>query len=262
MLCACLCNLIEAITLRKQKIYSIKTIENRRALVQGLHHGIPIALGYFAVSFSLGIAAREANITVLQGFLMSLFCKASAGQYIGITLIAAGATYLEIALATLVVNARYMLMSCSLSQLLKQDTPLFLRGLVGDTVTDEIFGISIARGVDYNPWYGFGAVLIAAPSWALGTSCGILAGNVLPVRLVSALSVALFGMFLAVFIPPARKNKVIACLVVICFAASYICTQIPGIRDIAEGTRNIVLTVVISAAAALLFPRKEEEDAA
>ena len=242
----------------QKKIYSIKTIENRRALKQGMRHGIPIALGYFAVSFSLGIAAREANITVLQGFLMSLFCKASAGQYIGITLIAAGATYLEIAFATLVVNARYMLMSCSLSQLLKPDTPLGLRFLVGDTVTDEIFGISVARGPDYNPWYSHGAVLVAGPSWALGTACGILAGNILPLRVVSALSVALFGMFLAVFIPPARKSKVIAGLVVVCFAASYACSVLPVVAEIAEGTRNIILTVVISAAAALLFPRKEE----
>lgn len=259
MLCASLPrDKTEAITVQKKKVYSIKSIENKRALIQGMHHGIPIALGYFAVAFSLGIAAREANISPLQGFLMSLLCKASAGQYIGITLIAAGATYLEIALATLIVNARYMLMSCSLSQLLKQDTPLLLRCLVGDTVTDEIFGISIARGPDYNPWYSHGAVLVAGPSWALGTACGILAGNVLPVRIVSALSVALYGMFLAVFIPPARKSKVIACLVIISFAASYACTQIPGIRDIAEGTRNIILTVVISAGAALLFPRKEE----
>lgn len=248
--------------MKKKKIYSIRTIENQRALKQGMRHGVPIALGYFAVSFSLGIAAREANITALQGFLMSLMCKASAGQYVGITMIAAGATYIELALATLVVNARYMLMSCSLSQLLKPDTPLVNRVLVGDSVTDEIFGISIARGVDYNPWYSHGAVLVAGPSWALGTACGILAGNILPLRIVSALSVALFGMFLAVFIPPARKSKVIAGLVFVCFAASYACGRLPVISRIAEGTRNIILTVIISAGAALLFPRKDEEETA
>ena len=222
-------------------------------------HGIPIALGYFAVAFSLGIAARQAGITALQGFVMSLLCKASAGQYIGITLIAAGATYLEIALATLVVNARYMLMSCALSQLLKPETPLLCRILVGDSVTDEIFGISVGRGVDYNPWYSHGAVLVAAPLWALGAAVGILAGNILPLRIVSALSVALFGMFLAVFIPPARKSKIIAGIVAVCFVLSYAAGHIPFLCDMAEGTRNIILTVVISAAAALLFPRKEEE---
>lgn len=245
--------------MQRSKTYSLREIENKNALKQGMMHGIPIALGYFAVAFSLGIAARNANITVLQGFVMSLFCKASAGQYIGITLIAAGATYIEIALATLVVNARYMLMSCALSQLLKPETPLLCRILVGDAVTDEIFGISVGRGVDLNPWYSHGAVLVAGPSWALGTAAGILAGNVLPARIVSALSVALFGMFLAVFIPPVKKSKVLAGIIAVCFAASYAAAHIPGICEIADGTRNIILTVIISAAAALLFPRKEEE---
>ena len=221
-------------------------------------HGIPIALGYFAVAFSLGIAAQQANISALEGFVMSLLCKASAGQYIGITLIAAGATYLEIAFATLVVNARYMLMSCALSQQLKPDTPVWGRVLVGDAVTDEIFGISVARGKDLNPWYSHGAVLVAGPSWALGTSMGILAGNILPLRIVSALSVALYGMFLAVFIPPARKSKIIAGLVVVSFVFSFAAGYVPGLCTMAEGTRNILLTVAISAVAAALFPRKEE----
>ncbi len=242
-----------------QKRYSIKTIENQNALTQGMLHGIPVALGYFAVAFSLGIAARHAGITAFEGFVMSLLCKASAGQYIGITLIAAGATYLEIALATFVVNARYMLMSCALSQQLKPDTPLLCRTLVGDSVTDEIFGISVARGVDLNPWYCHGAVLVAGPSWALGTALGILAGNTLPLRIVSALGVALYGMFLAVFIPPARKSKIIAGLVAVSFAMSFAAGYIPGLCTMAEGTRNIILTVVISAAAALFFPRKEED---
>lgn len=241
-----------------KKHYSIKTIENQNALRQGMMHGIPIALGYFAVCFSLGIAAKKAGITAFEGFVMSLLCKASAGQYIGISLIAAGATYIEIAIATLIVNARYMLMSCALSQQLKPDTPLLCRVLVGDAVTDEIFGISVARGADLNPWYSHGAVLVAGPSWALGAAAGVLAGNVLPLRIVSALSVALYGMFLAVCIPPARKSKVIAGLVAVSFALSFAGGYIPGLSAMAEGTRNIILTVLISAVAALLFPRKEE----
>lgn len=248
--------------MRKTSEYSIRTIENRRAFKRGFRDGIPIALGYFAVAFSLGIAAREAGITAFQGFVMSLFCKASAGQYIGITLISAGVSFIEVAIATFVINARYILMSCALSQRLKPDTPMLCRVLVGDAITDEIFGISVAGQEYLNPWYSYGAVLIAAPCWAAGTAVGIQAGNILPVRVVSALGVALFGMFMAVFIPPARKSKIIAVLVVVSFAASYAATQIPGIRDIADGTRTIILTVVISAAAALLFPRKTEEEAA
>ena len=224
--------------------------------------GVPIGLGYFAVAFSLGIAAKHAGITALQGFIMSLFCKASAGQYVGITLIAAGATFFEVAVATLVTDARYLLMSTALSQKLKPDAPFWSRILVGDSVTDEIFGISVAQPGYLNPWYSIGAVFCAAPMWAAGTSLGIFAGNILPLRLVSALSVALFGMFLAVFIPQARKSRIIAGLVAVSFMASYAAAHLPVLCDIAEGTRTIILTVVISAAAALLFPRKEEEEAA
>jgi predicted branched-subunit amino acid permease len=133
---------------------------------------------------------------------------------------------------------------------------------VGDSVTDEIFGISVHQSGCLNPWYSFGAVACAAPLWALGTSFGILAGNILPLRLVSALSVALFGMFLAVFIPPARKSRIIAFLVAVSFVLSWLLGQIPVVRDIADGTRTILLTVVTSAAAAVLFPRTGEEDEA
>ncbi len=248
--------------MKEKTAYSPIVPDNRRAFVRGFRDGIPIGLGYFAVAFSLGIAARAAGLTALHGFVMSLFCKASAGQYVGITLIAAGATLLEVAVATLVTNARYLLMSAALSQKLRPDTPLFCRLLVGDSVTDEIFGASVHQPGYLNPWYSFGAVVCAGPLWALGTSLGILAGNMLPLRLVSALSVALFGMFLAVFIPPARKSRVIAGLVAVSFFLSWLLGQIPCIRDIAEGTRTILLTVVISAAVAVLFPRTGEEDEA
>lgn len=246
--------------MKEKDSYSPLRPDHRRAFARGFHHGIPIGLGYFAVAFSLGIAARAAGITALQGFVMSLFCKASAGQYAGITLIAAGATLLEVVIATLVTNARYLLMSTALSQKLKPDVPLFCRVLVGDSVTDEIFGVSIHQPGYLDPWFSVGAVCCAAPLWAIGTAVGILAGNILPLRVVSALSVALFGMFLAVFIPPARKSRVIAGLVAVSFLLSWLLGRLPVLRDIAEGTRTIILTLVISAAAALLFPRAEEEE--
>jgi len=246
--------------LKQKETYSPLQPVHRRAFARGVRDGIPIGLGYFAVAFSLGIAARAAGITAFQGFVMSLFCKASAGQYAGITLIAAGATLLEVVIATLVTNARYLLMSTALSQKLKPDTPFFFRVLVGDSVTDEIFGVSIHQPGYLDPWYSVGVVCCAAPLWALGTSVGILAGNILPLRVVSALSVALFGMFLAVFIPPARKSRVIAGLVAVSFLLSWLLGQLPVVRDIAEGSRTILLTVAVSAAAALLFPRRDDEE--
>ena len=189
---------------------------SRKVFCEGMRDGVPIALGYFAVSFSLGIAARTAGFTPLQGFVASLLNNASAGEYAAFALIASGATYLEVAIITLIANARYLLMSFAL----------------------------------------------AAPAWASGTALGIIAGNLLPLRAVSALSVALYGMFLAIIIPPARKDKVVAGLVVLSFALSFVCTYLPGISALSDGTRTILLTVAISCAGALLFPIKTQSEEA
>ncbi len=232
---------------------------HNKVLREGIRDGIPIGLGYLAVSFSLGVAARNAGLSAFQGFLVSLLNNASAGEYAGFTVIAANGAYFEIFLMTLIANARYLLMSCALSQKFSPDTPLIHRIFVGYDVTDEIFGITIARPGMLDPFYSYGAILIAAPAWAGGTALGVIAGNLLPARAVSALSVALFGMFLAVIIPPARKNRVIALFVLVSFAASFAATYLPLISQLSGGTRTIILTVLISAIAAILFPVNEEE---
>ena len=224
---------------------------NRKVILEGMRDGIPIGLGYLAVSFSLGIAAKTAGLNAFQSFLASLLCNASAGEYSGFTVIAA---------ATLVANARYLLMSCALSQRISKDTSIIHRLLLGFFVTDEFFGISISRSGKLNPFYTYGAILIGCPCWAFGSMLGTIAGNLLPLRIVSALSVALFGMFLAIIVPPSRKNKTLLGIVLVSFAASFAFAYIPVINQIDEGTRTIILTIVISAAAALLFPVKEEEE--
>ena len=231
---------------------------SRKVFCDGMRDGFPIALGYFAVSFSLGIAARHAGFTPLQGFLASLLNNASAGEYAAFTLVAAQATYLEVAIITLIANARYLLMSCALAQRCAPGMPFYHRLIVGYDVTDELFGITIARPGYLNPFYTYGAILLAAPAWAVGTACGIIAGNALPLRAVSALSVALYGMFLAIIIPPARKSKIVAALVAISFALSFACNYLPWISSLSEGTRTILLTVIISGAAAILFPVKQD----
>ena len=233
---------------------------SRKVFCDGMRDGFPIALGYFAVAFSLGIAARNAGLTPVQGFLASILNNASAGEYAAFTLIAAKATYWEVAVITLIANARYLLMSCALAQRFSPATPFFHRLLIGYDVTDELFGITIARPGYLNPYYPYGAILLAAPAWAIGTALGIIAGNALPLRVVSALSVALYGMFLAIIIPPARKNRIVAALVVISFVLSLACEYLPGISALSGGTRTIILTVAISAAAAVLFPVKQEAD--
>ncbi len=236
------------------KKYSLHN--NRHYFRRGLRDGIPIALGYFAVSFSLGIAAERAGLTPLQSFIASALCNASAGEYAGFTVIAANAAFYEAAIITLITNARYLLMSTAMSQRLDPELPLVHRLLMGHYITDELFGIAIAQDGFLNPFYTYGAVITAAPAWATGTMLGAVAGELLPLRVVSALSVALYGMFLAIIIPPSRKSRIIAALVGISFASSLAASVfLPGLS---EGMRTIILTVIISTAAAIIFPAKEQ----
>lgn len=230
-----------------------------KVFLEGLRDGLPIGLGYFAVSFSLGIVARNASLTPVQGFIASLLCVASAGEYALFTSIQAAASFLEIALITLVVNARYLLMSTALTQRFDPKTPLIHRFLIGFGVTDELFGITIARPGYINPIYNYGAFLVAIPLWCIGTSLGIIAGNFLPARIVSALSVALYGMFLAIIVPPAKKNMVILISVLISFAASFACSKLPLVSQLSGGTRTIILTIVISSIVAIIKPINDSE---
>jgi predicted branched-subunit amino acid permease len=232
--------------------------DNRKELTEGMKDSIPIALGYFAVAFSLGIVAGKVGLTPMQGFLSSILNHASAGEYAEFTVIGAGAPYLEMAIVILVTNARYLLMSCALSQKFAPGSPMLHRILTGFGITDEIFGISIARKGYLNPYYSYGAMLLAIPAWAAGTAIGIAAGNILPTAVVSALSVALYGMFLAIIIPPAKEDKVVLGLVIISFLVSFLFGRIPVTAKLSGSTRTILLTVVISAAAAICFPRRED----
>lgn len=234
-------------------------MNNKGVFWNGFRDGIPIGLGYFAVAFSLGIVAQGAGLNAVQGFFASFFCVASAGEYALFTSILHAASFLEIAIITLVVNARYLLMSCALSQRFDERAGLFHRLLVGFGVTDEIFGISIAQKGFVNPFYNYGAIAISVPLWSLGTSLGIIAGDKLPLRIVSAFSVALYGMFIAIFIPPAKKNLTIAVVVIVSFISSYLCGILPFVKDFSNGTRTIILTVVISAVVAVLRPIRDDE---
>lgn len=231
-----------------------------RSFAEGLRDGFPIGLGYLAVAFSLGIAARNAGLDAVQGFVASALCVASAGEYAGFTFIAAHASYLEIIVGSIVANARYLLMSTALSQRFAPDTPFVHRIGVGLGVTDEIFGLAIARPGYVDPPYQYGAMLASIPLWCIGTSAGIIAGNLLPARVVTALSASLFGMFLAVIMPAARDDRVVRVCVIASFAASYVASYlIPVTAAWSSGTRTIVLTVVISAIAALVRPVADEE---
>lgn len=224
---------------------------------RGLKAGIPIGLGYLAVAFTLGIAARQAGLNAFQATLTSFLINASAGEFVGFTLIAAGAGYLEVAIMEAVANARYLLMSFSLSQKLHPDTGILHRMLIGWYVTDEVFGVSISAPGYLNPYYTYGAISLACPGWALGTCLGVIMGNVLPADVVNALSVGLYGMFIAIFVPPCKKSRAILIIVAISMALSYLINIIPAFDAVSSGVKTIILTVAISAAAAVIVPVKE-----
>lgn len=233
---------------------------NNIAVKKGLQDGIPIGLGYFAVAFTLGIAAKNAGFTPMQAMIVSFTNHASAGEYVGFRLIQQHANYIEFILMILVTNARYLLMSCALSQKLSPSTPLHHRLIVGYGVTDEIFGICVSRPGYLNPYYAYGAFMVAMPGWEFGTYLGTYLGNLLSDDIVSALSVGLYGMFIAIIIPPAKKNKVIAAIIVISMILSLLFRITPIFSNISSGTGVLILTVVISLAAAVLFPIKEEKE--
>lgn len=225
--------------------------------LKGVRVGFPIGLGYFAVAFSLGIAARGYGFTPFQGFLSSLITYASAGQYMGFSLYAVNGTILQLIILTVIINLRYILMGFALNQRMPAATALSRRILVGSCITDEIFGATIARPGVPSPYYTFGALLTAVPMWAAGTAIGIGMGNILPAKIVSALSVALFGMFIATIIPASKKDRRIMAAVVTAFICSYIAGAVPALSELSQGTRTIILTIGISALFALILPVPE-----
>jgi 4-azaleucine resistance transporter AzlC len=222
--------------------------------------GVPIALGYFAVAIALGITAVSAGIPAIAAALASLLNNASAGEYIAFTLISVQASYSELVTMEMVANSRYLLMSAALSQKLEPSTSTFKRLLLGFTVTDEIFGVSMMQEGYLSPYFTYGTFVVATTGWTAGTLFGAIMGSVLPVSVVTALGVGLYGMFISVFVPEAKRNKIVAALVLISFAASFAFMKISFFNGISEGIKIIILTVVISLAAALIFPVKEDNE--
>ena len=235
---------------------------SKTKFVSGFRDGIPIALGYLAVSFGLGISCRAASLTPFQGFLLSLLNNASAGEYGGITIMAADEGFLVMAAMMLVINARYLLMGCVLSQKLSPDLSLGHRMLMAFDLTDEIFGLAVAQQGMLDPWYYYGAMCAALPGWSCGTVVGVLLGQSLPEWAVSGCSVMLFGMFIAIILPEGKRNPVVLGFILLSFLCSWAGAKLPPLAQLSEGMRILVLTVILAALAAALFPRKEEEEAA
>lgn len=230
----------------------------KEAFLRGVHDGIPIALGYFAVSFTFGMKAVAGGLGIWPAVLISAANLTSAGQFAGLDIILAGGTYLEMMLTQLIINLRYCLMSFSLSQKMDRSEPWAHRFLVAYGITDEIFGVSAAQAGKVSAFYSYGAMSMAVPGWVLGTLAGAVIGTVLPVYLVNALSIAIYGMFLAIIIPPAKKNRGVLAVVAGAATLSTVFAVTPVLNRVSSGFVIIIVTLAVSALAAVFAPVKEE----
>lgn len=230
------------------------TYTDRKELGKGFRDAFPVFLGYFAVSFTVGINAKNAGLTAFQASFMSFMNTTSAGQVAAIEIIGSGGSYLEILLSQIAINLRYLLMGAILSVRLDPDEKIWRRILVSFGLTDEIFALSSIQK-PLNPWYPFGGWLMAMPGWTLGTLLGVLVNTVMPQNVTNALSLSLYAMFMAIVIPPAKKDLKIALTVVVSMVASAACYYfIPGLS---AGMKVVILTIGVSALAAALFPVRE-----
>lgn len=230
----------------------------KQEIQSGCRDGIPIALGYFSVSFSFGIMAMGGGLSVFQAALTSLTNMTSAGQFAGLQIVIAGGTLLEMAATQLIINLRYALMSLSLSQKLSEKVTMRQRLVIAFANTDEIFAVAMSHGKELSFPYMIGLQSLPILGWTAGTACGAAAGSVLPASVNSALSVALYGMFMAVVIPAAKKAVPVLSVALLSAFMSCLLYYVPAFKGISAGMSIILCTVAVSAAGAVLFPLPEE----
>ncbi len=228
---------------------------------EGLRDGLPICVGYIPISFAFGMMARQSGLPVWAAVLISLSNFTSAGQIAGTNLILAGGAYVEIAVTTFVINIRYMLMSLSLTQKLDSGMSRLKRAFFSFFNTDELFAVAMQQKTPITGSYLAGLMLLPYLSWSGSTLLGATAADLLPQAVRSALGIAIYGMFLAIFIPPSRKVKPIFYTVLISAGISCLFSAIPMLRDISSGWVIIICAVVASALMALRYPVDEEEPA-
>ncbi len=227
---------------------------------KGLKDGIPIAMGYLSVSFTFGIMASSAGIPPAIAVLISMTNLTSAGQLAGLNIISSGGGYFEIALSQLIINMRYALMSVSLSQKFDSKISTFKKCLLSFGNTDEIFAVSMNQKEEINEKYFLGLMFLPYIFWTLGTLLGCLSGNFLPKSVISALSIALYAMFIAIIIPPAKTYKPVAIVLTISIILSCIFKFAPILNKISSGFSVIIIAIISCVIGAFLFPIKEENE--
>ena len=237
--------------------YRMNTRENYLA---GLKKAIPVALAYLAVSFTFGLAARRNTFPLWFASLISATNLTSAGQFTGIELLRLGAGYLELSLAVFIINLRYALMSFSLSQQVKIRITPGTRFAMSLFLTDEVFALANEKGSAITPAYYFGLSTLPYLGWQLGTLAGYLSGGLFPKSVIAAAGIAIYCMYIAIFLPPMKKHKGIALAVLAGAAISCGLYYIPYLNKIPMGFRVIIAAIAATAAAAAIFPHKDEPE--
>ena len=226
--------------------------------LRGLYGGIPICLGYLSVSFAFGIFAVESGLTVWQVLLLSATCVTSAGQLAAVPIITGGGGLVELAVSQLVINLRYSLMSISLSQKFDGGIKLPDRFAIAFVNTDEVFAVASGQRGSVSKWFMYGLILMPWLGWALGTLLGAVAGNILPPIVTSSLGVAIYGMFIAIVVPEAKRSRPTAICVGLAVVFSCLCYYVPFLSRIPSGFAVILCAVTASAIMAILAPIEPE----
>lgn len=224
----------------------------------GLRDGFPLGIAYFAVSFAFGIYATKNNISIFDSFLISLTNLTSAGQFAGVDMIFKGVSYFEMAITELVLNIRYLIMSCSLSQKYDSDLPLVHRSITAFAITDEIFGVVCCQQGKVSPFYTYGIMFMTIPCWCIGTVCGCFSGTLLSKSLISALGIMVYALYFAIIVPTIKKDKVIRNVCIATIFTTCALTFAPYFKNWSSGMRILLITVAISSIAAILKPVKDD----
>lgn len=228
---------------------------------QGLKDGIPIALGYLSVSFSIGIMVLAGGMSVFQGALMSLTNVTSAGQFAGIRIIVASGTILELVMTEFIINLRYALMSLSLSQKLSDKVSFWQRLVIAFANTDEIFAVAMAHQKSLTFPYMVGLQSLPIVGWVSGTVLGAVAADLMPASLSTAMGVALYGMFIAIVIPAAKKARPVLIVSALAVIFSCILYYVPIFNNVSDGISIIISTVLAAGIGSVLFPVSDADTA-
>ena len=233
---------------------------SKSGFTRGVLDGLPICLGYLSVSFAFGIFSVKSGLSVIETLLISMKNVTSAGQLAGVPIIAAAGSLSELAATQFVINLRYSLMSVSLSQKLGRDVNLFDRFVFAFVNTDEVFAVASSKEGKVGKFYMYGLILLPFVGWSVGTFIGASAGSIFPPVLVSCLGVAIYGMFIAIITPVARRDKAVAICVLISVALSCAFRYVPFLSVVPDGFVIIICAVAASTVAAVLFPVNAEKE--